>query len=247
MSIDKINTQVANMPPAWMSRAQSKREAMMNSEEVKKMLGEAIPRAVDPNTLPPQVAAMFAKNGILERIRKKLANLSKNGKKRKNGGRFIPATGTIASVDEDDNVYVGVDFLEAFGENEDLIAGILAHEWGHMMSDLPKNFDWSDFNWDELHAIRRDEEGDADGFAGRALYLMGYDYEPMIELFEKIEKKKKDKKLQTHKYHNTATRIEIVRQSFHSAKRMFEDAKTIFEHANKQGVGPKIARVIGNG
>ena len=135
--------QLSGMPPAWMSRAVSRGASMANSEEIKKLLGEPLPVAVDPKTLPPEIAAMFAKGGMLERIREKLSRIAKFKDKKKRGGKFIPAKGTIASVDEDDNVYVGVDFLMGFGNNEDLIAGILAHEWGHMMSDLPKGANWN--------------------------------------------------------------------------------------------------------
>lgn len=241
MVIEKINTQLAQLPPAWISRAVSRGGAMANATEIKKLLGEPIPQLVDPDTLAPEIAKFFAPGGLLERLRKKLSLFS-----RKKGGKFLPARGTIASVDEDDNLYVGVDFLEQFGDDEELVAGIVSHEWGHMMSDLPKNVNWSHLNWDELHALRRDEEGDADGFAGRAMFLLGCSIEPMINFLEHIDKKKKEKKLPCHKYHNHATRAAILRESYEAEKRAMETARRLFfSSGNREG--PKVGRILGAG
>lgn len=241
MSIEKINTQLVGLPPAWMSRAVSQGGAFGNAAEIKKILGEPLPVLVDPKTLPKQIAAFFAPGGLLERLRSRLSLIS-----RKKGGKIFPAKNTVASVDEDDNLYVGVDFLEAYGEDEGLIAGILAHEWGHMMSDLPKHVDWSHLSWDELHAIRRDEEGDADGFAGRALFLMGFKPDAMIAFLKERDKRRKDKKLPCHKYHNHATRAAILTESYEAEARAMEVARRLF-FRGRDPTGPKIGRVIGSG
>lgn len=241
MPIEKINSQLVGLPPSWMSRAVSQGGALANSVEIRKLLGEPIPKIVDPHTLPPEIAAFFAPRGMLERLRKKLSLLS-----RKKGGKIIPAKNTIASVDEDDNLYVGIDFLESFGDDESLVAGVLAHEWGHMMSDLPKGMDWSHLTWDELHEIRRDEEGDADGFAGRAMFLMGYSPEKMISFLKEMDRRRKDKKLPCHKYHNHATRAAILRESYEAEKRALEVARKLFL-GNGNPTAPKIGRIIGAG
>lgn len=241
MVIEKINTQLVGLPPNWMSRAVSKSGAMGNADEIKKILGEPLPQIVDPKDLPPELAAYFARGGLLDRLKKKLALIS-----RKRGGKIIPAKNTIACVDEDDNVYVGVDFLAQCGEDNDLIAGILAHEWGHMMSDLPKGVDWSHLTWDQLFAMRRDEEGDADGFAGRALCLMGYDPEHIIAFLAGNDRRRKEKKLPSHKYHNHATRAAILRESFKAAEKAVEVARRLF-FQGKDSVGAKVGRVIGAG
>lgn len=239
MSIEKINTQLVGLPPAWMSRAVSRGGAMGNAQEIKKLLGEPIPRLVDPATLPPEIARFFGPRGLLERLRRKLSLIS-----RKKGGRILAATNTIASVDEDDNLYVGVDFLAGHGGNEALVAGIIAHEWGHMMSDLPRHVDWSHLTWDELFALRRDEEGDADGFAGRAMFLMGYSPEEMIAFLKESDRRRKDKKLPCHKYHNHPTRAAILRESYAAEERAMEVAKRLF-FGTRGGV--KVGRIIGAG
>ncbi|MFA4874374.1 MAG: hypothetical protein WC956_06260 [bacterium] len=246
MPIDKINASVLGLPPAWISRAISGGGAMSNTDEIRKLLGEPIPRVVDQSTLRPEVAAFFAAGGLLDRLRKKLSLFS-----RKKGGKILPAKGTIASVDEEDNLYVGVDFLEQFGSDEALVAGIVAHEWGHMMSDLPRGTDWSHLTWEQLYALRRDEEADADGFAGRAMFLMNYSVEPMVEFLEKLDSEKKKKetgpdKLACHKYHNLATRAAILRESYEAEKRALETARRLFFQSGNAD-RPKIGRVIGAG
>ena len=241
MTVTKIDSRQLHLPPAWMSRVIAGSGAMGNAGEIRKILGEPLPQIVDPKDVPPEIMAMFTSGGLLERLRKKLSIIS-----RKRGRKILPAKGTIASVDEQDNLYVGVDFLEQYGKDEELVAGILAHEWGHMLSDLPKGIDWSHLNYDELHALRRDEEADADGFAGRALFLMGCSPDPMIELLKKLDKKKKDAKLPNHKYHNVATRNEILRQAWDAEMRAMEVARKLF-FQGKDASGAKVGRVIGAG
>lgn len=238
MPIDKISSTAAGLPPTWMSRVIAAGGAMGNATEIKKILGEPIPQLADPKTIPPHIAEMFEPGGMLDRIRRKLALIS-----RKRGKKIIPAKNTIASVDENENIYVGVDFLEKYGDDEALVAAILAHEWGHMMSDLPRGIDWSHLSWDELHAIRREEEADADGFAGRALFLMGYGPDSMIEFLKKLNKKR-DKKIPCHKYHNTATRVEILKQSYEAERRAMEVAKRLF-FGSRSSV--KVGRVLSTG
>ncbi|MBI4125469.1 MAG: hypothetical protein HY466_06040 [Deltaproteobacteria bacterium] len=219
--VDRIDTKFTRLPPAWLSRAARTSGNIGQSEEIRKLLGEPIPQRADINQLPPRIAEMFDSNGILERLAKKLASFSKRRHK-----KIVPARNTIASVDEDNNVYVGVEFLEKYGDDEDLLAGILAHEWGHMISDLPKGMNWSHLTWEELHQLRRDEEADADGYAGRALYLMGYKPEQMMDFLRQLQKRR-NPKLPSIKYHNTATRLAILKASFEAQARAFETAEKI--------------------
>lgn len=240
MTIEKINTKLVGLPPAWMSRVVHGGKALGNADEVRKALGEPIPRAADPRTLPSEILAFFGPRGLLERLRKKLALIS-----RKRGGKIIPAHNTIASVDEEDNLYVGVEFLASCGRDEALVAGILAHEWGHMMSDLPRHVDWSHLTWEELFKLRREEEGDADGFAGRALFLLGISPEPLIAFLKENDRRRKEKKLPSHKYHNHATRTAILRESYEAERRALEFARRLF-FSGRPG-GAKVGRIIGLG
>lgn len=220
--VDPIQARTTRLPPPWISRIVAQGGQLGSSNEIRKVLGEPIPRSADLNTLRPEIAAMFAGGGVLEKIRKKLGKLTK-----KKGNKIIPAHNTVACVDEEDNVYVGVEFLEKFGHDEDLLAGILAHEWGHMVSDLPRGGDFSHLTWEQLFELRKDEEAYADGFAGRALYCLGYKKEPMGEFLETMHKRR-NKKLPLLKYHNTATRVAILQESYALCERVAETAQKGF-------------------
>lgn len=223
MSITKVENSSLSLPPAWLSRISAGNRALGTQPEVRKMLGEPVPRQADMSTLAPHIAAMFKKGGLLDRIRRKLAYVSQ-----KKGGQIIAAHNTIAAVDPDDNVYVGVEFLESCGGEEDVIAGILAHEWGHMVSELPRDADFSGFDWDDLFAMRRDEEAGADAYAGRALYLLGYSVEPLVNFLGKLEAKRvKNDKVKTVKYYPIETRAEILRQGFAAEKRIETSARKL--------------------
>ncbi|MBI2346875.1 MAG: hypothetical protein HYV03_08405 [Deltaproteobacteria bacterium] len=213
--------------------------------EIRKLLGEPVPRLADLNQVPPQIAAMFTRGGVLERIRRKLAAIS--GKR---GRAILPAHQTIAAVDEEDNLYVGVEFLAACQGNEDVIAGILAHEWGHLVSELPRGIDWSHLTWEELFALRREEEAAADAFAGRALFLLGYDVEQLTRFFARLERQRATgmaKRLlgQSPKYHATPVRIAILRQAFAAQQRTADSARKLFPGATYRH--PGTTKLLGAG
>lgn len=239
--IRPIDNGSMNLPPSWMNRLVGGNKSLGSQPEIRKMLGEPIPKAADMANLAPHIAAMFRKGGKLDRIRKKLAYIS--GKK---GGNFIAAHNTVACVDADDNVYVGVEFLEACGGDDDVIAGILAHEWGHMVSDLPKNVDWSHLTWDELFAVRREEEAGADAYAGRALYQLDYKVEPVMEFLQGLENaRKKRKGIKTLKYFPTATRLEIFKQAYLAEKRTEESARKVLMSSGYRH--PSFSKLLGIG
>lgn len=219
--VDRIDSKMTGLPPLWLNRVTTASKNIGNSEEIRKLLGEPIPRPADFSRLKPEIAALFAPNGVLERIAKKLGALTKRKHK-----KIIPSHNTVACVDDENVLYVGVEFLEKFGEDEDLLAAILAHEWGHMISELPKGKDWAMLSWDELLELRREEETYADGFAGRALYVMGYKTEGMIGFLKKMGRKR-NPKLPLLKYHNTATRVAILKASYEAQERAFETAERL--------------------
>ena len=231
--VDRIDPKMTGLPPLWMSRVPAASRNIGNSEEIRKLLGEPLPRPADLTRLKPEIAAMFAGGGVLERIAKKLGTISKRKHK-----KIVAAHNTIACVDDEDTLYVGVEFLENYGQDEDLLAAILAHEWGHMISTLPKGVDWFSLSWDQLYAIRREEEANADGYAGRALYLMGYKPESMMEFLKKLNRKR-NPKLPLLKYHNTATRVAIIKASFEAQERAFETTERLFKS--------KVAKFINQG
>ncbi len=168
---------------------------------VKKSIGEVAPQIVDPAHYPA-LAALLTQYGVINRLRRKLMTLSGRN------GKVVLAKNTIGAADNKGFVYLGVDFLKEFQDQVEVLAGVMAHEWGHLSSNLLKYGNLDDLSWDEIFDIRRDEEASADAFAGRNLPLMGYSVEPLICFLSQG----KDK-LGSHKYYNTQIRAHILREA----------------------------------
>jgi len=237
MPIDKIQSATVGIPPNWMARVVATAGQLGDSSEVRaklrKILGDPKPAEVDLDSIPPEIAALFAQSGTLQKIRKKLEGITK-----KKAKRLAATRGRVACVDEDDVVYVGVDFLEKFKNEEDLLAGIMAHEWGHMVSQLPSEDTVSKMSYEEMLELRRDEEAGADAFSGRMLYLMGYSVDDMVQFLKNLEKI--EKKIISKKYHPTEIREAILKEAFAAQKRSEDTARKLlirtqlgFSHALK--------------
>ncbi len=223
MTIGRVENSSLTLPPAWLSRITAGNRSLGAQPEVRKMLGEPLPQLADMASLPAKIAQMFRKGGLLNRIRRKLATISRHS-----GGRIVAAHQTVAAVDEDDNIFVGVEFLDSCAGEEAVIAGVLAHEWGHMVSDLPKDMDWSSMSWDDLFALRREEEAGADAYAGRALYQLDYDIEPVVAFLKRLESDRKAaKRIKTQKYFSIETREAILRGAFAAERRIENDARKL--------------------
>lgn len=236
--VDKINTIMSQMPSSTLMSKVAARSGQVGSPEaeLRKLLGEPVPKAVDPKNLPRELQALFATYGMLQKIKKKLEWISK-----RKGGKIIPAENTIACIDGDDNLYMGVDFLLDNKNDEDLIAGIMSHEWGHLQSELTPGMDLSHLSWDDMHAVRREEEANADAFAGRSLYQMGYEVDQMIAFLENFTKI--DKSVATQKYHSPQVRTEILRQAYAAQKRAMEQLNKMF--GKSMGfINPVTSRLI---
>ena len=182
----------------------------------RKSLGETPPVRVPMDQLGA-LAALFAHGGLVSRLKRKLNRLK--GKK----CEVVPAKGTIACVDSQDIVYLGVDFLSENLDHEDVIAGVLAHEWGHTCADRPEEGDIQHLNWDEIFELRRAHEVLADELSGRLLALLGYKPDGLIGFLLKIGKN-------THnlKYHSPRVRAEIIRRGFNDEKRKMQLARDLF-------------------
>ncbi len=242
--INKVPSATVGLPPLWMARVIATTGNLGNTVEIKKkfkkLLGETKPQELDLDSIPPEIAALFTEKGLLQRIRKKLENITKRPAK-----RLAATKGRVACVDEDDVVYVGVDFLEKYKNREDLVAGILAHEWGHIVSNLPPESELDNMTLDELLAFSREEEAGADGFAGRALYLMGYSVDDMVEFLNNLEKIQK--KIKSKKYHPVDIREAILKEAFSAQKRSEDTARRLLVTAHLGFSHAAKSKLIGEG
>jgi hypothetical protein len=72
---------------------------------------------------------------------------------------------------------------------------------------------------------------------------MGYEPDEMIKFLKELDKKR-NKNIPCHKYHNTPTRVEILKQSYEAERRAMEVARRLFFGST---VGAKVGRVITSG
>ncbi len=179
----------------------------------RKHFGEPIPEVVDIRNNPVMLD-LFSRLGMLARLQRKLNVLSRKR------GRIIPAKKTIAcalrgceETDGQDIVFAGVEFLTHYHTEEGTIAGVLAHEWGHLLSDWTAGLNPDAMSWEEIFEMRKEEEASADAYAGKLLFQMGYSPDGMIRFLNKIQKK------ECTKYHSPSTRAEIIRRSFDETRR----------------------------
>ena len=156
----------------------------------------------------PLLMSLFALQGLVDRLKKKLKRSS--GK----SGHIVPAKGIIACAGEEDAVYLGVEFLEKYHKEEETVAGVLAHEWGHLISKYTETFDPNELNWDQIWEIRKEEEARADAYAGRLLAKMGYTPEGLIRLLTHPKFIK-----ETQKYYTPLDRAQFIRAAFAAQKR----------------------------
>lgn len=191
-------------------------------EVLRKTFGEALPKLADVRN-DPFLAAVFSQLGVIGKIQRKLNTLSRKK------GKVVPAKGTIASAlnaceetNHQDLVFVGVDFAAEYHAEEEALAGVLAHEWGHLVSEFPNGLEAADHTWEEIFELRREEEAAADAYSGKMLSLMGYKTDGVIAFL-----KKDGRGGESCKYHSIATRIAIVRRAFEEATRRQNTLKNL--------------------
>lgn len=180
----------------------------------RKTIGETPPIRLDPSQIG-KMASLFAASGVLRRLQRKLNHL-----KRKKCN-VVPAKGTTACIDDKDIVYVGVEFLEAYHNDEETLAGVLAHEWGHSCALKPESDELQDMTWPEIFELRRAHETLADEISGRLLFMMGYKPDGLIKFLKNHD---------THnlKYHPADIRAQVILYGFEAEKRKAALAKSLF-------------------
>ena len=114
-----------------------------------------------------------------------------------------------------------------------------------MVSPLPAEEELEGMNLDQLMEVRRDDEAGADGFAGRALYLMGYSVEDMVEFLKNLEKIQK--KIKTKRYHPADIREAILKEAFAAQRQREETARKLLVRAHLGFSHVLKSRLIGEG
>jgi len=187
--------------------------------EAPKSLGETPPRIVSLAEIG-DLAELFAKGGVISKLKRRLNKLK--GKK----CRVTPAKGTIACVDSNDLVYLGVEFLQEFQNDEAILAGVMAHEWGHTCAHRPVQQQLDVLNWDQIFALRREHETLADEISGRLMALMEYPPKKFIQFL-----KRKTGGTHNLKYHDPEIRAKIVMNGFKQEKKKNKFANEMFPNS----------------
>lgn len=214
--IDPISNQGTQLGTALHPPIISTPEAPIFQGPNPKSIGEIPPKIVNLYDYP-NLIHLFTESGLVPRTRRKLELLS--GKKAR---QVVLAENTVGSADPNGTIYLGVDFLELAQSNPALLAGVMAHEWGHLMSQLGQG-NLEDLNWDQIFELRREEEASADAFAGRILPLMGYSVEPLVQFLMQG----KDKHA-THKYYRPEIRAAIIRRAAQTTRDRQKLARGLF-------------------
>ncbi|MBX7148923.1 hypothetical protein K1X76_07525 [bacterium] len=187
-----------------------------HAAEASKSLGEAPPVQLSLSEIG-DLASLFAATGLVGRLKKRLNYLKK---KKCN---VVPAQGTVACIDDTDTVFLGVEFLEKYQNEEETLAGVLAHEWGHSCALKPNNEDLQKMNWNEIFDLRRAHETLADEISGRLLFMMGYTTEGIKKFLLK------GKETHNLKYHPPEMRAKIIEYGFEAEKNKGHLARELFK------------------
>jgi hypothetical protein len=183
--------------------------------EASKSLGETPPLKLSMAEIGA-LADLFAPGGIVSKLKRRLNRL-KNKK-----CEVVPAKGTVACIDSNDLVYLGIEFLQEFAAQEDVIAGVMSHEWGHSCADRPTPGEIESLNWDEIFELRRAHETLADELSGRLLALMGYTPDNLIKFLQR------GKETHNLKYHSNQVRADVIRNGHAEELKKIKLANEVF-------------------
>jgi hypothetical protein len=225
----KVETNLSKLP-TWLKRDSAATRATGADKPAPKTLGE-VPPVVERLEDHPELAPLFTHYGALQKMRRKLKQLS--GK----DARLILARNTVGAADNKGNVYLGVEFLTEHAGNDALLGAVMAHEWGHLISNTAKHGNLDHLSWEELFGLRREEEAAADVFCGRMLALMGYPPDAICDFLKKAEKG-----TPTVKYYAAPIRAAIICEAFKRHAERKHITKKIFP--KRTYANPYTSRII---
>lgn len=197
----KVETNLSKLP-TWLKTSSSPVGTPPAPEQPqRKTLGET-PPVVARLSDHPDLTNLFTHYGAIQKARRKLRLFS--GK----DAKVILAKKTVGAADNLGNIYLGVEFLQEHGGNDALLSAVMAHEWGHLISNTSKHGNLDHLSWDDIFKLRKEEEASADVFCGRMLAMMGYSPEAIVQFLLKA-----DKGNDTLKYYAAPIRGAIIEEA----------------------------------
>lgn len=175
-----MTSQLNPFGPDWSGPVKGT-EATSVAEQVEDSLfGKKKPPLLDEDDFP-DAAEVLAK---LEKYRRKLVHMIGDPE---DEYMLQLADGTIAMIDKNGMIMVGIRFLMKFKDNFPVLVGAIGHEIGHRPRRWAEYKKAKPLNMTELQKLCRYEETRADLFAGRALAELGMSCEPMIRFLKDME------------------------------------------------------------
>lgn len=224
----KVDTNLGKMP-TWMSRPVSTQPTSLE-KPAPKTIGETPPIVANPADYP-DLAPLLAHYGALQKMRRKLRLLSGVDAK------VVLAKNTVGAADNKGMVYLGIEFLREHAKNDPLLAAVMAHEWGHLSSNMAKHGNLDHLTWEEIFQLRREEEAAADVFCGRMLAMLGYSPEAIVQFLLKA-----DKGTPTVKYYAAPIRGAIIEEAFRVQSQRTDITRKIF--TRRAYPNPYTSRII---
>ena len=216
----KISGGVSSRNPFGPQWATSTKKSETVEQEVQSQLfGKKKPPVVSSEDA--EIAAQMAR---LHAYRKKLARLAGD---HEDDYDLVLADGTIAMIDQNGLIYIGLQFLKNHADQVDILVGVLAHEIGHR----PKR--WAEYHQqrpntkEEADKLCRLEETRADYFAGRALAELNLQCAPLIGFLEAITEKPHPE------YFSPKLRGEVIQEGFQDASRRRQSRKALFPELHR--------------
>lgn len=133
----------------------------------------------------------------------------------------------LAMINDEGTIFVGKEFLEQFGDDDEILAGVLGHEIGHRPKTWPMLPGDVQLKPDQRHQLTREEEGKADWFAGRALAELGYTPARICALLVSLDGRGNPSK----DYYPVDTRVSIIHEAHASQSRRREVLRSMFPGA----------------
>jgi hypothetical protein len=177
------------------------------------LFGRRPPRLVDPKK-HPKLRKALRKLGALKEQIAELAGKSPDELS------VALCEWSNACISREGQIAVGVELLERYQGNDDMLVAVLGHEVGHRPWTWP-DIDASRLTLAQRNALCREEEAKADRFAGKVLADLGADPEAVCRFLVAAEgfegKKPAD-------YYPADVRARMIKQAFTRRKRALTDA-----------------------
>jgi hypothetical protein len=217
-----ISTTLNPFSPRWNGTSQKTKESRAVGEQVQDALfGKNKPPCLNPDEFPETKKIL----ALLNSYRRKFAMMAGDPEEEY---RLQLADGTLAMIDEQGTIFIGIGFLRQFKNNTPVLIGALAHEIGHRPQRWQKYKTKKELNKQELDSLCRYEETCADLFAGRALAEVNLSCNPMIAFLEDVEEGPHPE------YFPASLRGEVIREGYESQKSMATVRKKQWPELDKQ-------------